>query len=62
MKITYEIVKLKTGGYMAYSPEIKSAIVEGITEEDAVKKLISFAKLYIKRYPEFNTRILDLSN
>ena len=53
MQITYRIDKLKSGGYMAYCPAMKPVIVQGDTEEEASKKLISAAKLYVKRHPEF---------
>jgi len=54
MQITYKIEKLKNGGFMAYCPAMKPVIVQGDTEEEASKKLISVAKLYIKRHPEFS--------
>lgn len=53
MQITYKIEKLKTGGFMAYCPAMKPVIVQGDTEDEVSKKLISVAKLYVKRHPEF---------
>lgn len=53
MQITYKVEKLKTGGFMAYCPAMKPVIVQGDTEEEVSKKLISVAKLYVKRHPEF---------
>ncbi len=53
MQITYKIEKLKTGGFMAYCPDMKPVIVQGNTEEEISKKIVSVAKLYIKRHPDF---------
>ncbi len=52
MQIIYKIESLKMGGYMAYCPEMKPVIVQGKTEEEAKKKLLSAAKLYLTRHPE----------
>lgn len=62
MQITYKIEELKNGGYMAYCPEMKPVIVQGDTEEEVSEKLVSVAKLYIKRHPGFqeSMRSFDL--
>jgi len=51
-KITYKLERLETGGFMAYCPDMKPVAVQGITEEETTKKLISVAKMYVKRHPE----------
>ena len=51
MQITYKIEKLKTGGFMAYCPAMKPVIVQGDTEEEATKKLLVAAKMYVTRHP-----------
>jgi len=52
MQITYKIEKLKTGGFMAYCPAMKPVIVEEDTEEEATKKLLISAKMYVTKHPE----------
>lgn len=51
-KMIYKIAKLKVGGFMAYCPAMKPVIVQGDTEEEVSEKLVSVAKLYVKRHPE----------
>ena len=62
MQITYKLEKLKTGGFMAYCPAMKPVVVEGDTEEEATKKLLIAAKMYVDRHPEISSslRISDL--
>lgn len=62
MQITYKLEKLQTGGFMAYCPYMKPVIVEGQTEEEATKKLLIVAKMYVDRHPEITSslRISDL--
>lgn len=62
MLITYKLEKLKSGGFMAYCPDMKPVIVQGDTEEEVAKKIFSVARLYIKRHPEFqkSMRSFDL--
>lgn len=54
MQLTYRMEHLKSGGYMAYCPAMKPVIVHADTEQQATEKLISAAKLYIKRHPDFS--------
>ncbi len=53
MDLTYRVEKLKSGGFVAFCPTMKPVRVFGKTEDDASKKLISTAKLYLKRHPDF---------
>ena len=64
MQITYKLEKLETGGFMAYCPAMKPVVVEGDTEEEATKKLLIGAKMYVKRHPEIgdSLRISDLGD
>ncbi len=64
MQITYKLEKLKTGGFMAYCPAMKPVVVEGDTEEEATKKLLIAAKMYVDRHPEIGStlRISDLGD
>lgn len=57
MQITYKIDKLKSGGYMAYCPAMKPVVVHADTEEEASRKLLSVAKLYVKRHPELRSSL-----
>lgn len=52
MQITYKLEKLRTGGFIAYSPDMKPVIVQGKTEEEARDKLLIAAKMYVKRHHE----------
>ena len=52
MQITYKMEKLETGGFMAFCPAMKPVIVQGATEEEATRKLLIAAKLYVQRHPE----------
>lgn len=62
MQITYKLEKLKTGGFMAYCPAMKPVIVEGDTEEEATRKLLVAARMYVARHPEISDtlRVSDL--
>jgi len=62
MQITYKLEKLESGGFMAYCPYMIPVVVEGETEEEAIKKLASAAKMYFINHPEINSsfKILDL--
>ena len=57
MQITYKVDKLKSGGYMAYCPAMKPVVVHADTEQEAFRKLLSAAKLYVKRHPEFRNSL-----
>ncbi len=61
MQITYKLEKLQTGGFMAYCPAMKPVVVEGETEEEATKKLLIAAKMYVDRHPEISSS-LRISN
>ena len=57
MQLSYLMKKLDSGGYMAYCPAMKPVKVFGKTKDEASKKLIHVAKLYLESHPDFTKSI-----
>ncbi len=60
MQLTYRIKKLNSGGYVAFCPAMEPVKVFGKTEDEASKKLVSVAKLYLKAHPDFESSVKSL--
>jgi len=57
MQITYKLEKLETGGFMAYCISTRPIIVKGKTEEEATKKLLIAAKMYVAGHPKLKDNL-----
>jgi len=62
MKITYILTKLESGGFVAYYPDMGMLRMTGETEEEAIKKFTSAARMHLTNHPGISSslRTLDL--